>query len=516
MAGKFIAMHQLRELILHFQRGVSIKETCRRLRISRNTVRRYRQQLEAHAEMLDELLGMEQPELYAWFHPSEPAVVDEGRYVELLARAPSIMAELKLKGVTRYLLWLEYRQECEDGYGYSQFCYYLRKAAKQSVVSMVQHYAPGEVIFIDFAGHTMDVTDAHTGETSPRQIFLATAGHSHLTFALAVPRQTVSCLVAAIEAAFAFFGGTPQGLVCDNLKSAVITPDRYEPKLHAVLNDLAAHYDVTLMPARVRKPQDKSRVEASVKFFYQRVKAPLRNRVFHSEHELNAAIAEHMTTSNNTPMQRTGVSRREHFEKMERAHLSPLPTEKFALKWRKRLMVQTNYHIWLSTDRTYYSVPHTHVGSRVDVIYTATLVSIYAQGKLVATHRRTHVPGSYCTKKEHMTPPHREMLNRHVEHYLHWAEATTSQEIYAVVARILHARRFVQQSYKSCDGVKALHRKYGKDALQRACSVALEVDRCTYGFLREYLQTHPDTDTIAEHLPSVPKHDNIRGPAYYH
>jgi len=251
MAGKPIAMQQLRELILHFQRDVSIKETCRRLRINRNTVRRYRRILEANREMLDELLGMEQPALHAWFHPPQEIAMEEGRYVELLARAPAIMAELKLKGVTRYLLLLEYRQECEDGYGYSQFCYYLRQAAKQSVVTMVQHYAPGEVIFIDFAGHTMDVTDPRTGETMPRQIFLATAGYSHLTFAMAVPRQTVSCLVAAIESALQFFGGTPQGLVCDNLKSAVITPDRYEPKLNAVLADFAAHYNVTPMPARV-------------------------------------------------------------------------------------------------------------------------------------------------------------------------------------------------------------------------------------------------------------------------
>jgi len=176
MAGKPIAMHHLRELILHFQRGVSIKESCRRLRISRNTVRRYRQQLAVNMDRLDDLLAMEQPELHAWFHPPQPELTDVDRYTDLVSRTPTIIAELRRKGVTRYLLWLEYRQDYVEGYGYSQFCYYLRQAAKQIDVSMVQHFAPGEVIFFDFAGHTMDVTDPYTGEVSPRQIFLATAG----------------------------------------------------------------------------------------------------------------------------------------------------------------------------------------------------------------------------------------------------------------------------------------------------------------------------------------------------
>lgn len=516
MAGKPIAMHHLRELILHFQRGVSIKESCRRLRISRNTVRRYRQQLAGNMDRLDDLLAMEQPELHAWFHPPQPETTDVDRYTDLVSRTPTIIAELRRKGVTRYLLWVEYRQDYVEGYGYSQFCYYLRQAAKQIDVSMVQHFVPGEVIFFDFAGHTMDVIDPYTGEVSPRQIFLATAGYSHLTFAMAVPRQTVPCLIEAIESALQFYGGAPQSLVCDNLKAAVTRPDRYEPVINEVLADLAAHYNVALMPARVCKPRDKSRVEASVKFFYQRVMAPLRNRAFHSDHDLNVAIAEHMTASNATPMQRQGVSRRELFDKAECETLQPLPEQRFELKWRKSLMAQKNNHIFLSVDKTYYSLPYIHVGQRVAVIYTATLVSIYAKGKLVATHRRTHLPNSYCTTKEHMPPPHQAMLERHVQTYLHWAEATKALDIYTVVLRILHGRRFVQQSYKSCDGIKALYREYGAESMKLACSAALELDRCSYRFLRNYLKANPTPATSADdRLRAIPKHGNIRGASSY-
>ena len=519
MAGRPIAMHKFRELILLFQRDVSIKETSRRLGISRNTVRRYRSQLEANRQKIDELLKMEEPELLVWFHPPQLVATDQDRFNELQVRSAVIFDELKGKGVTKSLLWEEYKQECPDGYGYSQFCYHLHQIAKRSDVTMVQHFAPGEYVFIDFAGATMSITDPRTAEVHERQIFVATCGHSHLAYACAVPRQTITCFIAAIDDALQFFGGAPQALVCDNLKAGVIKPDKYEPNLTQALSDLAAHYNMTVMPARVIKPQDKSLVESAVRYFYQRVMAPLRKRLFLSDHDLNVAIAERIEVHNNTPIQRRGVSRRDRYESLERQHMQSLPMRAFELKRRKQLMAQRNNHIWLSDDKTYYSVPHLYVGQRVDVIYTATLVNIYAEGKPVAAHRRTYIPHAYCTDSRHMPPPHQAMASRDVEKYLKWAEATQAQEIYAVVYRVLTSRQFVQQSYRSCDGIQSLYRQYGRDALQRACVVALDVDQCSYGYLLRVLQEQSKNATTqqraSEQIPMMPQHENIRGADYY-
>lgn len=517
MAGKPIAMNKFKELILLYQRDVSIQETARLLCISRNTVRRYRQQLKQHTHELPKLLAMEEPELYAWFTLPPVEMIASARYTKLESRASSMLAELKGKGVTKYLLWREYRRECPDGYGYSQFCHHLRMCGKASQVSMVQHWEPGEVLFVDFAGHTMDVTDPRTGETHARQIFLATLGHSQLMFALAVERQTIECFVEAIEKALQFFGGAPQMFVCDNLKSAVIKPDRYEPTLNRLLADLAAHYTMVVMPARVRKPQDKSLVELSVKFFYQRVKAPLRNMVFFSDAQLNSAITEKIAESNGTPMQRSDRSRQEVYNSEERERLQSLPMHRFELKSRRSLMVQKNNHIWLSRDKTHYSAPHIYVGRRVEVICTATCVSIYADGRCVATHRRTHLANTYCTAKEHMPKAHQAWVNRSTQTYLEWAEDTASQEIYTVVLRILISRLYPQLAYRSCDGIKALCRKHGIQSVGRACAMALELDQCSYGFLSRHLKTHGQayaTDTVPP--AAMPKHGNIRGPEYYH
>ncbi|MBS1560225.1 MAG: helix-turn-helix domain-containing protein [Bacteroidetes bacterium] len=93
-------MNKFKELILLFQRDVSIKETARVLCISRNTVRRYRQQLEKHPQMLKELLAMEEPEIYAWFALPPAEMIDAKRYAEFESRAASMLVELKSEEVT--------------------------------------------------------------------------------------------------------------------------------------------------------------------------------------------------------------------------------------------------------------------------------------------------------------------------------------------------------------------------------------------------------------------------------
>lgn len=520
MAGKSIAMHKYKQLILLYQRSAPIKQAVRQVVISRNTIRRYYRQLAAYDGNLGELLALEEPALHAWFNPPPIPEVDQQRYDVLSSLAPEMLQALRLKGVTKQLLWEEYREDHPEGYGYSQFCFWLGELGKVHTASMIQDIAPGEAIYIDFAGTTMEVVDAQTGNVSTRQIFLATMGYSYLTYAEPVASQTVDDFIGALDRALQFFGGVPQVIVCDNLKSGVIRTDRFEPTLNQALADLAAHYSTEVMPARVARPQDKSRVELSVKHFYQRVLAPLRKRTFFSDHELKSAVAEQMRRHNDRPMQRREHSRQQCFELHELPVLRTVPRDPFEMKYRCRAKAQKNNHVWLGKDQTYYSVPFTVVGRTVDVIYTATLVKIYAEGHCVAVHRRTYIPHSHCTLKEHMPPAHQAMLDRNTQAYLRWAEKTGSSVINAVVQRLLLSRQYPQLAYRSCDGIRSLNRLYGGEALQKACEQALELDSCTYSFLREYLKTHaqtlaPTSTEADDQQRSMPVHHNVRGPGYY-
>jgi hypothetical protein len=250
------------------------------------------------------------------------------------------------------------------------------------------------------------------------------------------------------------------------------------------------------------------------------VLGPLRDRQFFSDYELNKAIATQMQMANERVMKRYDTSRRQRFVDDEARTLAALPAQPFELIYRRRLKAQRNNHIYLAQDRTYYSVPYTCIGSTVEVIYTATLIKVYHQGSCVAVHRRTYAKYAHITSKEHMPAEHQAMLSRDTQRYIIWAESTRSQAIAAVVLRLLSSRQYPQQAYRGCDGIRALHRRYGTAVFEEACQMALDLDQCHYGFLCKYLRTHaprdtPQRTTPPENHPTLPEHDNIRGAAYF-
>ena len=175
-----------------------------------------------------------------------------------------VHAELRRKGVTLSLLWEEYRGVHPDGYGYSRYCeLYTRWEGKLSPV-MRQRHPAGERLFVDYAGHTVDVVCPKTGEVRTAQIFVAALGASNDTYVEAGWTQRLPDWISSHVRAFAFFGGVPAMIVSDNLKSAVIKACFHDPEINRTYGDMAAHYDTAVVPARPRKPKDKAKVETAL------------------------------------------------------------------------------------------------------------------------------------------------------------------------------------------------------------------------------------------------------------
>ncbi len=170
--------------------------------------------------------------------------------------------ELKAsKAVTLHLLWLEYKALHPGGYQYTWFCDHYRAWRKKLDVVMRQTHRAGDQ-GVDYAGQTVSVTGPATGELRQAQIFVAVLGASNYTYCEATWTQSLPDWIASHQRAFQFFGGTPELVVPDNLKSGVDRAHRYEPDLNATYAEMATHYGTVIMPARVRKPRDK--VEAGV------------------------------------------------------------------------------------------------------------------------------------------------------------------------------------------------------------------------------------------------------------
>ncbi len=515
MAGKPKPMSQIKQLLRLYQQGNSIKSIARNTGLSRNTVKTYLSKLDALKTDIPALLKLEDPVLEAKFHAGNPAYKDP-RYDQLKSRLDYLVKELTTGvGITKQLLWEEYREAVSPAYGYSQFCYHLSQYMLAQKPSMVVPHKPADQLYMDFAGKTMAYTDATTGEVISCQVFVACLPYSDYAFAMAVPSQNLSDFIYALGCCLHDLGGVPAALVPDNLKSAVTKANNYEPDINRALEDFANHYACAVVPARSVHPKDKALVENQVRLIYNRVYARLRRQQFFSLSSLNKAIREMVKRHNQTRMQQKPYSREECFLAEEKHLLNPLPDTAYEIKHYKELKVGVNNHILIWHDKHYYSVPYQLIGTKVKVILTRSMVRIYSKGKLVASHIRSYQRGKYTTVKEHLCSHHQHYLSRSPEYYKKKARAR-SQTLFHLFELVFVQDKHPEQLYKSCDGLLAIGRKTEKEVFEKACKIAIDHQNYSYSFVRNII-TNKMTDQVPEAPPDnpLPKHGNIRGKEYY-
>ncbi len=426
-----------------------------------------------------------------------------------------VHCELKRKGVTLYLLWEEYRVQNPQGYRYSWFCQHYRAWAGKVDVVMRQQHRAGEKLFVDYAGQTQGVIDRATGEVREAQIFVAVLGASNYTYAEATWTQSLSDWIGSHERAFRYLGGVSEIVVPDNLKSGTDRAHRYEPDINRTYADMAEHYGVAVIPARVAKPRDKAKAEVGVQVVERWILARLRNHTFFSLAELNRAIAGLLEHLNARPFKKLPGSRRELFEQLDRPALRPLPVQPYEFALWKKARVHIDYHI--AVERHYYSVPYQLVKCEVEIRLTANIVEVLHRGQRVASHRRSYKSGGFTTLPEHMPRAHRAYAAWTPQRLVRWAEKTGPATA-ALIHAILSARAHPQQGFRSCLGIMRLGKSYGDDRLEAACRRALVLGAHGYKHIESILKKGLDRQPLpATQQPELPiDHDNVRGPDYYH
>lgn len=428
----------------------------------------------------------------------------------------AVHQELRRPGMTLMLLWQEYKTNHPDGYQYSWFSDLYREWRSHLDVTMRQNHIAGDKLFIDYAGQTVPVVNQYTGEAQQAQIFIATLGASSYTYAEATWSQSLPNWIGSHVRTFDYLGGVPNSLVPDNLKSGVKSPHRYEPVINPTYQDLAEHYCVAVVPARVRKPQDKSKVESAVQVVEHWILARLRDRTFFSLAELNEAIAQLLEKLNNKNFQKLPGSRRSMFESLDKPALKPLPEQRYQYAEWKEVRVHMDYHVEI--DKHYYSVPYQLVKKQLTVRITDQAIECLYKGQRVASHQRSHLKGRHSTQASHMPEKHRKYAEWTPERLQNWA-AQTGPETEAVIRKILSTRRYPEQSFRSCLGIIRLGKSYGGDRLENACRRALYADTCSYKSIESILKHNLDQQPLPELEPEAPlpdDHENLRGSDYFH
>lgn len=518
MANNLVSMQQIRVLIQHLKNGVSNRKIGFELSISRNTVNEYASRLKASGYSLEELQKLDNDALSAIIYAHAARSKLDAKIEDFKSRVPKWLLELTRTGVTKLLLWEEYKLDFPEGYEYSQFCELL--SANQKVKNATMHftYQPGVVMMVDFAGKKLSYVDKETGLVVDCPVFIAVLPFSGMSYVMALSDMKQPNVIKALNKSIDYFGGVPKSIKFDNMKQAVSKSSRYEPVFTETMQQWGLHNHITLLAARPRKPKDKPHVEAAVNTAYQRIYAPLRDEIFCSLDQLNKAILKQLSIHHEKNLQRRTYNRIDNFTTEERPLLRPLPQTTYEITHVAKAKVQKNYHIILGEDWHFYSVPFNYVGKQVTAIYNADTVEIYYEQKRIALHQRSYKRHGYNTIKEHMPESHQryhEQQGWTAEHFLAQAKKIGTAT-YAYLDKVLNRGHFVQQNYTICIGILRLSQAYGTGRIEAACKRALRGSVFNYNTILNILNRNLDKVEITETLLfTMPQHNNLRGPSSY-
>ena len=507
-------MSKIRHLLRLHAQGRSKLQIAAQTGVARNTLKKYLQIFEQNRLTIQAVNELSDKELEDIFIKDEVRPVSD-KLKTLFDLFPLYSKELKRKGVTRQLLWEEYKKTHPDGLGLSQFKkYYNQWKAQTNPVMHIEHKA-GDKMFVDFAGNKLQIVDPASGEVKETEVFVAILGASQLTYVEALMSQQKDDFIAACERAMIFFGGVPAAIVPDNLKSAVVKSSKYEPTLNESFADFAEHYSTSILPARAYRPRDKSLVENAVRLTYTRIYARLRAQNFTSLEALNASILIALEMHNSVPLKGRNYSRRDQFNDIEKSALAPLPALRYELKKQFFATVMKNGHVSLGPDKHYYSVPYRFIGKKIKILYSRHSVEIFYNYERIALHSRVMQPYAYTTQKDHLASAHRFVSEWTPEKFIQWA-ASIHDDVKSYITEILNGKQHPEQAYKSCIGILSFSRKVGNERLIRACQRALSYGLYNYKTIQNILEKGMDKyqDDESEQL-QMPLHENIRGKKYY-
>jgi transposase len=462
---------------------------------------------------IEEILAMDDERLSSLFYP-------EPRKGTSRSSKPHpdwnyIHHELKKKGMTRQLLWEEYREDHPNGLGITQFKEYYTRFKKRLTPSMRQLHYAGDKLFVDFSGLTMPIHNAKTGEITSAQIFVAVLGASGYTFVYAVADQSTESFIECHNEAFYFYGGVPNQVVPDNLKAAVISNKQGKVQLNTSYADMARHYGVAIVPARPYKPQDKSKAELGVKGIQRWILMRLRHQRFFDIDELNAAMSDLLDAYNQKVIRHLGKSRQELFEMLDEPVLHPLRSNRYMYREYKQATVGVDYHVQLGNNG--YSVPYQYMGKKVDIWYSCHSVTIHYQGKVIAQHTRCTNAYADATIISHMPKSHQYQYEKwNPGRILNWAKEI-GKHTTQLMQRIMEERSHPVRGYRSCIAILSFSKTYGKEALEMTCKKALGIHTTSVSSIESILKRKTylqgEQPPIANNLFNC--HENIRGSDHY-
>lgn len=513
MPAMRITMRKIRDVLrLRLEAGLSYRQISASTKISIGAIQKLLSSAQALSLSWPLPEELDDRQLAQLFYPGADTRVSS-RYQ--MPDWLTVHQELKSKGTTKLLLWEEYTQQYPNRcYSYSQFCDRYNQWRKRQKRSMRQLHKAGEKLFVDYAGKTVPIVNPQTGEVRDAQVFVAVLGASNYTYAEATASQSLPDWLQSHVRAFAYFGGTTELIIPDNLKSGVHKACRYDPDLNPSYQQLAEHYQVAVMPARPYKPKDKSKAEVGVQIVERWILARLRHHTFFSLVELNQCIRALLEELNAKPFKQLPGNRRQAFEQLDRPALKPLPLHPYRYVDIKAVKVNIDYQV--EYHHHLYSVPHQYVGERLELHAADTLIQLYFRQRCIASHPHKRYPGT-TTDAAHMPDRHSKHQQWTPGRLKQWAQKIGPETLEWVSDRLAQ-KAHPEQAYRLCLGLLNLSREYPSERINRSCRIANREGLVRLKQIKSILRSNrdqlPEQLTLSTALPQA--HENIRGPNEFH
>ena len=452
--------------------GVSQSDIAAALHVSKRDVSAAAKAIREYGLTFDAIDSMGADVVDGLFFPKERRETD-GAYLQP-EMEPLVERKKKNRKLPVKLFWMEYcERAAADGklaYAYQTFCEMFAAAAEKMDATRHFVHEPGAKCYIDWAGDVAHLTDKLLGSKTKAYVLVVTLPFSGKFWAEGFCDMKQKSWQDGQIHAFEEFGGAPRMWVPDNAATAT---DRTNAQRVTLVNKeygrFADHYGAAIVPARVRKPRDKSVAESSVDLVEQWIIGPANETTFYTIGEFNEFCAEKVAWLNSRPFSAKDGSRDSVFEEEERMHLMPLPAERYEMcEWRSP-KVAPDYHVVVDYMR--YSVPYRLVGEQTDVKLTSSSVTVLHGGEVVAVHPRLHGrKGQYSTLDDHMPENHAALDNPwSPARFTSWAKRI-GPETAAAIDCVLASRSIVEQSFVSCRNILGLSKTYTPALLERACA----------------------------------------------
>jgi transposase len=517
MSNKTIDMFKIRQLLRLYADGRGSKFISRTTGIARNTVKKYLLLFIELRLTIEQVESLSDGQLATAFLLEKPKAVSS-RVTDLEALLPGLSVRLKKRGVTKQMVYADYIGKCPEGFKQSAFLVRLNAYMGMSKPSMRVPHKVGDKLFIDFTGKRLQIVDTATGEVQDVEVFVAILGCSQLTFVTAVASQKKEDFILACELALHFYGGVPEAIVPDNLKSAVKKASRYESELNDSFAAFAAHYNTYVFPARVYKPKDKALVEGAVKIIYTSIFTKIDEKVYSSLPDLNVDILFYLEEHNNSLLTGCDYSRRQQFEALERNVLKPLNKYRYDPMVTKTAMVgKTGF---VTVDHRYYSIPYKFIGKKIRLMYNRTKVEAFSEHDLIAVHVRCFSKEKYIQNEDHLASWHKYPTEWNPEKFI--ADAgLIGDAVAAYIKKVLSRKEYPEKNYRACQGIINYKKRVGESRLINACKRADSFNVYNFGIIERILKSKADFIPLEDEPQptdadnSMPQHENIRGEDYY-